>query len=365
MIPKDFTSLPTWRRAQIEKIALARKVGAFLNESDHSPNEREVVAGVAMKLAEDISMEVRQTLAFEIRRAQDLPKALAERIARDVEDVSSPFLEQTEVFSPEELAELARELKEHARIAIARRHHVPSVVAVAIAQAGGERSVTFLLRNPGAEMGEASSIVLDRFHHHRAMMDMLARRPDFPVELIARIIDRVSEAARRELIDRYGVSEKLAGETTGLAEAESLVRWILHATHGALNDYIRQKEALGALTDRLLVELTRRGGMRLMISYLVHLTGLDLEAVDKIIRHGRDEHIRKLLRRAGFRNGRCDRFLLAIHEGLENERHRLAADSHEGSPPAAPADDGAASETGDAGDGGDAGDAGDAGKTGQ
>ncbi len=329
MIPKDFTNLPTWRRAQLEKIVLARKVGAFLNESGHPPEEREVVASVAMKLAEDISMEVRQTLAFEIRRARDLPKELAERIARDVEDVSSPFLEQTEVFSPEDLARLARELREHARIAIARRSHVPSVVAVAIAEAGGERSVTFLLRNPGAEMRNASGIVIDRFHHHRAMMDLLARRPDFPVELVARIIDRVGEAARRELVERYGMPERAAEDATRFAEAESLVRWIAHATHGALNDYIRQKEALGALTDRLLSELTRRGGIRLMISYLVHLTGLDLEAVEKIVRHGRDEHIRKLLRRAGYRNGRCERFLLAVREGLERERNWLADEAVE------------------------------------
>ncbi len=330
MLPKDFTNLPTWRRAQLEKIVLARKVGAFLNEDHHPPEERKVVESVAMKLAKDISMEVRQTLAFEIRRARTLPKDLAERIARDVEDVSSPFLEQTEAFSPEDLAQLARELQEHARIAIARRNHVPSIVAVAIAEAGGERSVTFLLRNPGAEMAEASGIVLERFHHHRAMMDLLARRPDFPVALVSRIIDRVGEAARRELIERYGAPEKVAREATRLAEAESLVRWIIHASHGALNDYIRQKEALGAFTDRLLAELTRRGGVRLMISYMVHLTGLDLEVVDKIIRHGQDEHIRKLLRRAGYRNERCERFLLAIREGCEREQERLAEPEAEG-----------------------------------
>jgi len=90
--------------AQIEKLALARKVGVFLSEGQKPDRERRVVENVAQTLANDLSLEVRQTLAFELRRANHLPRDLAEHIARDAEEVSGQFLMHTEVFSPEDLA---------------------------------------------------------------------------------------------------------------------------------------------------------------------------------------------------------------------------------------------------------------------
>lgn len=314
----DLTSLPSARHAQLEKVVLARKVGLFLVD-EHPPEERRVVIEVAESLARDMSVAVRQTLAFELRRARDLPRDLAERIARDVEDVSSPFLSHTEIFSPEDLAELARELEEHARVAIARRSVVPSIVAVAIAEAGGERSVTFLVRNPGADLSEAGDRVVTRFGGHRALMEHLAKRADLSLVLAHRLLDHISEACRAELVARHGIDVESADKAVSAATGANLVRWVKGASRCALTDYIRQLEERGALTDRLLVDVLRNGGIRLLESLLAHRTGIDIAAIEAVVHTGRPAYLGKLLKKAGMSPKQIKKIAEATIEGLKRE----------------------------------------------
>ncbi|GER08000.1 hypothetical protein GCM10007972_10530 [Iodidimonas muriae] len=301
-------------RAQLEKVVLARKVGLFLVD-DHDDDERRVVLDVAQTLARDLSVEVRQTLAFELRRANSLPFGLADLIARDIEEISTPFLMQTTVFSDEELAVLARELSESAKIAIVRRSRVPDVVALAIAQTGGERSVTFLIRNPGAELGSACDPLMQRFETNKAMMDQLSKRGDLPLEIVERLINHVSDACRVVLVERYELDPALAGSLNESVKNIALLRWMEDASRGALNEYIRQLESRGAVNARFLADLTRRGGIRFFESVMSYKTGIEISAIEAVIRSDSKAHLIKLLKKAGFKEGAAGRLLAALDEG--------------------------------------------------
>lgn len=307
---------PSSSRAQIEKVVLARKVGLFLSE-DKPNGERDVVLRVAEQLAHDISIEVRQTLAFELRRARTLPIELADRIARDVEQISGPFLSFSEVFSAEDLARLARELEEHARIAIAQRSEVPDIVAMAIAETGGERSVTFLIRNRHADLTRAAHPVVDRFGDNHAMMDQLAERADLSLDLVSELIDKVSAACRDALVAKHRLDETTAAEITGSAAASSFVRWTREATRGALNDHIRQLDSRGAVTDKLLIDTARHGGIRFFESFIAYRTGIDINAVESLVRAGVEANLAKLIRKAGYQDERAKRLRAAVTRGLE------------------------------------------------
>lgn len=307
---------PSSSRAQIEKVVLARKVGLFLSE-DKPNGERDVVLRVAEQLARDLSIEVRQTLAFELRRARFLPIELADRIARDVEQISGPFLSFSEVFSPEDLARLARELGEHARIAIAQRPEVPDVVAMAIAETGEERSVTFLIRNRHADLTHAARPVVERFGDNRAMMDRLSERAELSLDLVRGLIDKVSEACRAALVEKHHLDDETAAEIAAAAAASSFVRWTREAGRGALNDHIRQLDSRGAITDSLLVDTARRGGIRFFESVIAYRTGIDIDAVESLVRAGMAANLAKLIRKAGYHDERAKRLQAAVLKGLD------------------------------------------------
>lgn len=315
----DFKGLklpPSSSRAQLEKVLLARKVGLFLLE-DNAEEERQVVLEIAEALAHDISVEVRQTLAFELRRAKQLPFELAACIARDVEEVSSSFLSHSMAFSDEELAAIARDLGESGKVSIARRSHVPSIVALSIAETGGERSVTFLIRNPGAELELAYQPVLERFGDNMAMMDFLANRGDLPIDMLHRLVDRVSEKCRKELIERHGLDADAADTLAGGAQAATMLRWVKEATRGALNEYIRQLEERGALSEKMLVDITRRGGIRFFESVMAYKTGIDVLKIEPVLQAASRPHLVKLVKRAGYRDQRAEKIVAAALEGLK------------------------------------------------
>lgn len=312
-------------RTHLEKIVLARKVGRFLTDC-HADDERLVVEQVALKLAQDLNMEVRRTLAFELRMAQCLSRDLADRIARDVEEVSSSFLANADVFADEDLALLARSLKESARIAIARRSHVPDVVSLAIAEAGTERSVTFLVRNPGADLSLAVEKVLDRFGTRSVIMDSLGKRGDLPLTVIYRLIDRVSSACRVALVHDYGLNDAVAAELEERTKAHSLLHWVKGASYAALNSYIRHMEQHGALTDRFLADITARGGIRLLEKAVVYKSGIDITAVQAVLRSDCLARKQKLLKKCGYREDEAVRLLRAYGSGLP-----LASPGREGS----------------------------------
>lgn len=318
MLALDMHLPPSSSRAQIEKVVMARRVGQFLADRK-SEGERGVVENVARSLAADLSQEVRQTLAFELRRAPELPFDIAERIARDVEEVSSPFLAGTEAFTPDELALLARTLDEHARVTLARRSTVDGVVAVAIAEIGGERSVTFLIRNPGAAMvPDACHGVVRRFGGNSAMMEYLAARADLPLDIVHRLIDRISTGLRADLIARHGLDPEFGAMLSGAAQASNLLRWIKTASRGRLSDYVRATEERGALTERLLFDMTWRGGIRLFESVMAYRTGVDVDKVEAIVRADAGSlYLGKLLRKAGYDAERSRRLAAAVAEGMK------------------------------------------------
>ena len=84
--------------AKLEKMMLAKKIGRFLT-ADQSDAERKGVEDAARVLVDDVSTQVREVLAFELRKCTILSHDIAEKIAKDIEQVAAPFLSLTTVFS--------------------------------------------------------------------------------------------------------------------------------------------------------------------------------------------------------------------------------------------------------------------------
>ena len=87
---------------------IASTLGPRLEEGLSGLDSR-VAEELARQLAADAIERVRVALSKSLRHNRFLPRDIAYRLAHDIESVSSPFLEMTEVFSDEELCHIARE----------------------------------------------------------------------------------------------------------------------------------------------------------------------------------------------------------------------------------------------------------------
>lgn len=267
----------------IEKIVLAKRVGQFL-VADQADVERRTVENVARVLAQDVSAHVREVLAFELRACRQLPKDLLNKIVKDIETVSGPFLEATNVFTHEELAALVPDLEEGVRAWLARRTDLHEDVTVALASVGAEPSVGTLVRNDRIVLCEqACGLVVSRFGENRLMMDQMSVRRDLPLSLVSKIIEKVSSHCRRTLIAQYDITAITAEKVVDASMYEVLWQEVEHASASDIHVFVAELRAQRRLTQEMTYQMAHRGSMAFLESALALDAGLPLARVQEIL----------------------------------------------------------------------------------
>ncbi len=291
----DAAEYATLEEGHLDKIVLAAKVGKFL-AVEQEPRERSVVENLARVLANDVSNFVRQTLAMEVINCRFLPRDVAERIAHDIEDVAASFLEATEIFSAQELARLVPDIEEHGRAAIARRPELPATVSSAIVESGGELAILTLLRNAGANIPEATNlIIIDRFSDRELMMEALASRPELPLSVVESVVNYVSAECRIALIEDYGLSEDLSHMLVEETRAAALSEMLSGATLAQVTDYVREVKKKNELTPSLILAMMEKGDRRFFEVSMAELINLPVTNVRALIRNGGPAGLQQLL----------------------------------------------------------------------
>jgi uncharacterized protein (DUF2336 family) len=269
-------------------------------------------------LAQDIALQVREALAFELRKCRYLPHDLAAKIAADVESVASPFLANTEVFTDLQLAGLIPHLEEHAHITIARRGDVGPHTSLAIVSVGSEKSVSFLVRNDHIELAEDTcGKVVERFGASRAMMDMLARRVDLPLSIVEALIEKISDECRKALVKQYDLDEPLAAEVSLAGKFEAIWRQLEKANSQQIHDYVVELRRQQRLTTDMTLEFASRGKLAFMESALALEAGLTLCAVREALYSGNMRDFVHVMREAGISKAAANEFrrIIKFHKG--------------------------------------------------
>lgn len=268
---------------KLEKMVLAKRVGQFLSH-DQSDDERAAVEDVARKLAADVSAHVRQVLAYELRKCERLVPDIAEKIAKDVENVAGPFLEGTRVFSDKGLVKLIPQLKEYARAALARRTDLSDVVMEALARIGEEGSVTSLVRNDRLALPELTcGTVVNRFADNVRVMDHFSGRMDLPISIVERIADKVSSHCRDVLVSYYDVQEDIAAEVLDSTKVELLWQQVNGADAVQVHAIVRELRTNKRLTSELAIEIAKKGCPAFLESALALRAGTPLQDVKKTL----------------------------------------------------------------------------------
>lgn len=111
---------------------------------------------VLCQLAELVEVEARTHVARILAPLDRAPGTVVNKLANDRIEVASPLLEFSNVLSDDDLIDIVAHQSEAHRVAIAGRTNVPERVGDAIVEHGGQTSVARLVRNKGAELGQAT-----------------------------------------------------------------------------------------------------------------------------------------------------------------------------------------------------------------
>lgn len=285
-----------------ERVELAAQIGEFLclpplEDDDYNP---QVLVDLARALCKDAKVKVRRALAEVVKSSPYLPQDIAERIARDVEDISVPFVEASPVLTDEFLMELVADCAESVRIAMAGRPTVGEPLGFRLSEYGGEDVVERLLSNCGATGSTRIYLkALDRFEGSEEVSRALAKRDDLTLRVLDKLIDRISTLAGEKLISRYGLAPSLAVYLQGQTRRAALRKAIEGASRAEIEGYLRYHNERGNLTQEVLAQLLDAGADEPFWLALSLCTEEPEEKIRDLAERGNMEALREMVAKAG------------------------------------------------------------------
>ena len=284
-------------------------------------------AGIALTLlADDLSPRVRRALADVLASARHVPRALIATLANDQSDVAAPILSRSPLLSEAELIECATVGDALAQTAIARRAHVSSGLATALASCGAREAAITLAMNPGADLAEAAMRrMLERFGGDGEIREALLARPSLPGAIRSQLVHATASTLLAFSVDCAWLSperaERLSREARDKANVTIAAETASRGGHKGLRAFVSHLRRSGQLTASLALRALLSGRSDFFEAALVELSGLSEARVAGQLREFRGAGFAALYAKAGL----PERFLAAFRAALEALAERGAA----------------------------------------
>ncbi len=202
------------------------KICQQYNEGIFNESETKIVSEILDLLSQDIEVSIRRSLAENLKNSTKLPREIALRLAKDVEDVALPILEFSFVLTDEDLIEIIKSTKDVARHrAIAKRSSVSYRVVDELIRETDELVVRTVIANKGAYISNRSleKIVHD-FKNSENILGELIERGGLSLTLVEEMISTVSERLKEQIILRYDVSSKILNSLVDASAEENILK---------------------------------------------------------------------------------------------------------------------------------------------
>lgn len=249
------------------------KIGQLMAEGKLQGVEAALAEDVVVRMAEDADTLVRSALARQIALYPMLPTGMAERMARDVAEVSVPVLQHWPDLSDELLISVISEEVEAKQVAIAQRPTVSEQVSGALIDTGNSNVVSVLLENEGARItADALQRALSDHQDHDRIPVLVAKRPDLTAETCLHCVSLVvadqleSDVAnemRRFLVQQEELPAEMASELVSHAREQAVAEMTAgEIDDGKVEEFVGVLHRSGRLTPTMLLRSLCSGDLR-------------------------------------------------------------------------------------------------------
>lgn len=241
-----------------------------------SDAEKQYAQEIIKILAADAADLVRRTLAVTLRSSPILPREIALKLARDIEAVAIPILEESPVFTEEDLVELVLSVTAAKQAAIAGREGLSITVSEVISEHGAVEAVRALAENSTAEWSDkAYTDALSRFGSDETVQAGLIRRDFIPVHIAEKMVSLVSGNLFDMLVNRHELPAQLAIDLAASARERATIDLVEQAGRSHdLPRFVSQLNLNGRLTHSLIMRALCCGQMPFVEHALSELSGV-------------------------------------------------------------------------------------------
>ncbi len=299
-----------------------------------SDQERAFADEIIGILSQDAADLVRRTLAVTLRASPILPRETALKLAQDIESVALPILENSPVFTEEDLIELVLSVTAAKQAAIASRDEVSITLGEVITEHGAVEAVRALAANDGAEWSEkAYEDSLARFGSDEALQESLIHRDFIPTHIAEKMVSMVSGQLFDILVNKHELPAQLAIDLSAGARERATVDLVEQA--GRTNDlprFVAQLNLNGRLTHSLIMRALCVGHMPFVEHALAELSGVAHQRVWLMIHDAGPLGLQAVFDRAGLSRKMLPAFRAAVnvfhetsHDGGPKDKLRFRA----------------------------------------
>jgi len=198
--------------------SLYRVQGTYLNA-----RERELMNDILKRLARDVEMAIRISLAERLADDAMAPHELILLLADDTIEVARPLILRSPLISDEDALDLIANADVEHQEALASRPHIGEPVTDALARSEAESVLAALVRNVSARIASVTyETLVEKSRQFASLQSPLARRRDLPPALAERMCDWCSDALRTYIGSNFKMRMEEIG--SALTDAEHTVR---------------------------------------------------------------------------------------------------------------------------------------------
>jgi uncharacterized protein (DUF2336 family) len=284
-----------------DRAAAAHKLCRIIEGLPLTDEDREVAAGILRVMAADAAEQVRRALAVTLKQSPLVPRDVALKLARDVENISLPMISFSPVFRDQDLADIVRLGGPVRQLAIARRPMLSRTVTEAIAEYGSERAVTAACANDNADFSEdALNQVVARFEAAERVLAAVAYRNALPLSVTERLITLVSEQVRDHLISHHALAPETALQVAMESAERATVDLVAEAGKTAdMRVFVADLHADLRLTPSLLLRALVQGQMTFFEWSVAEMAGVPHHRTWLMIHDAGPLGLRAIYERAG------------------------------------------------------------------
>lgn len=281
----------------------ATKVSEQFVSGSLNDDERKIAEEIFKIMVKDAEVRVREALAESLKNSNDISHDVAVSLANDVDEVSLPMLEFSEVLTDEDLVDIIRSQGTGAQRAVASRSNVSSTLSNSIVENSNDVDVVAtLMNNEGAEVNEGTmDKVLDRFGEDEAISTPMARRAQLPIQIAERLVNLVSEKVKDHLVTHHEMSSGTVMDLF-LNARERATANLIHEGEDELDfeGLVEQLHENGRLTETLIFRALCLGDMIFFELALAKLADIPIKNAYQLIHDRGDLGLRAIYEKCSF-----------------------------------------------------------------
>lgn len=295
-----------------------------------SAGERKLAEDIFRLMVKDAEVRVREALSRQLKENPTVPHDVALSLARDVEDVSLPMLQFSEVLTDEDLIEIVQSQSPEKQVAVASRHTVSANLADALVETGNEAAVATLVSNEGAELTEKTLLnVADRYGESETVGKSLVERKTLPISVAERLMTKVSENLRQHLMARPDMTPEAAAAM--MIQARELAVLGLSSSDSDVVALVEHLYRVGRLTPSIMLRAVCMGDMTFLEVALAKLARIKVENCRTLIHDAGKRGFEALFEKASLPKAFYAAMRAAIdvsyemeYDGKPNDRERFS-----------------------------------------